>query len=109
MKLPIDVKPNTYPPIFLWKKEIDTVNGKEEIPFVGILPSICEDNVRLLIEIAKKQCSELFSLKSDMLSLKKDNEALQALLLSAEKTIEELNKLNELKEVKIPKQSIKSK
>jgi hypothetical protein len=55
MQLPIDVVPNTHPPIFRWKQTVDAIDGRRVVvQHEGALPPNVEIAVERTIGIAKQ-------------------------------------------------------
>lgn len=75
MKLPIEVVPNTDPPVFRWRQTVSTPIGTKTVDHLGRLPPAVEQTIVLLIDVARQ--------------LAKENAILQGSLESANKRLEE--------------------
>ena len=60
MNLPIDVVPNTNPPVFRWRQSVSTINGNgiAVVDHEGLLPPSVETSVVLLLDITKQLMKE---------------------------------------------------
>lgn len=56
--LPIDVVPNTSPPVFKWRQVIDGINGRQVIEHQGTLPPTVEMAVVVLLDVVKQMMLE---------------------------------------------------
>lgn len=87
MRLPINIIPNTNPPIFRWKQVVSTISGSQVIHHEGALPVAVEVAIARLIGIAKQLMFDNAALQGQIQGMA-DRIASQSELLSkkAEKT-----------------------
>lgn len=70
MNLPIELVPNTSPPLFRWTQIAQSIIGPRTVECQGSLPPGVEDAVIKLISIAKTYREEIDSLKMEIKELK---------------------------------------
>lgn len=78
MRLPIELIPDTDPPLFRWTRAVDGIAGEMQAAHEGAVPPHLEGALVALIKVATK--------------LNKDNERLCAQLLKCQERVAELSK-----------------
>lgn len=81
MKLPIDIVPNSNPPLFKWQQTFDPTGVRRVVDCDGTLPVSVETAVKELILLAKQQQQEIIGLRKQI-ELHADRIAAQSQLLS---------------------------
>ncbi len=102
-RLPIDVVPNTNPPIFRWRSMVDTMGGVRTQELTGRMMPSLETPILELILLVKRQAEEIKVLEEDYKVLEEECDAANRRVNSAE-TLNS-NQRQMLDEQKQPKKS----
>ncbi len=69
MQLPIDIVPNTSPPIFRWGQVVDTIGGKQVVYHQEALSPTVEVALTRLITVAKQLAMDNATLQGQVAAL----------------------------------------